>query len=282
MTRRFSVLFLIGVAVLFLALPAFGQTTAVIQFLDANNTANYGPTGPEGPDGTTETANAGIYHATFGNSLHVVDIICDDAIHNIGQYDYWQADAYSPGSPNTYFHPSNINNPDLTGNLFSGLTTSGMSQAQMYDMLGWLATQIFSNTTTAAQKAALNGAMWAITDDGWNNGTAGSPLVANEATVYTAGGSASSLVTDSAQYYVDQAATEVFKDSYVPTGLTVWTPNMADCNTYSAPHAGPCIDGGLKGAQEMWTTPEPTASLLLAVGGLALALGSLVSKKFLA
>jgi len=275
MTRRFSVVLMGAVVVLFLALPAFAQTTAVIQFLNADGDDTYGPTGPEGPDGQMETADAGIYSGTIGHTA--VDIICDDAIHNIGANDYWQATALSPGSASTYFHPSNINNPDLVAGAYTNSPVpSSISQAQMYDMLGWLVTQILSNTTTTAQKAALNGAMWSITDDGWNDGSG------NEAAAYTGGGSANHPVTDSAQYYVEQAATEVFTDNWVPTGLTVWTPTD-NCQGISSPNGqGSCIDGGDKGAQEMWSTPEPGASLLLAVGGLALALGSLVSKKFLA
>jgi len=277
MTRRFSVLLLGVVAALFLALPALAQT-AVIEYTGiALGAGNYyaGPRGGE----------AGVYYAsvTIGTTTtNNVLVVCDDFLNDIGAGQSWSAYIntnqglstnpngnplalstgvrYSPtGTPAGYY---DITNPTLTA------VTPQLTQQEEYNMISSLVTQIFASSD-GNQINAMEGAIWAIADCGWSG----------DGSCLASGGYASQYgnpsTTGSAAWYVNQALGQ--KD-ITQTTYTLYTPfASAGCGTGSNPSCN---------GQEFWTkyspTPEPAASLLLAVGALALALGSLVSKKFLA
>jgi hypothetical protein len=262
MTRRFSVLLLSVAAALFLAMPAFAQGTAVIVF-----------TGVPSGEGTWGPFYAGIYDGTLNNVP--TNFVCDDFTHEISNGYYWDANVNAPDSSGVRFSPP-LENADLTtpGTYYAGnsdsnfgttyystytVPTGGFSRQQEYNMIGFLVGKIFSNSGNPGLQATLNGAIWAITDN----------AAAEYESDYIAGGSTSS------EAWVEAA---VAYANVVPTGLWVNTPNT---NQFKSPPPGGTTwaDGS---AQEFWSTPEPPAVVLLGWGTLALALGSLVSKKFLA
>ncbi|HME01167.1 MAG TPA: hypothetical protein VKM93_28120 [Terriglobia bacterium] len=262
MTRRLFVLLLGAVAALFLVMPAFAQGTAVILFSDANGDGSYGGFG------------AGIYHGTLNNES--AEFICDDFTHEIGGGYYWQANVNTPDSNAVRFGstatPSTPpSNPDLAaGKTYGGYTipTGGITQAQEYDMIGYLVAQIFSHPSNASANAVLNGAIWAITDGAWDPS-------------YNYAGSGAEADVEAAATAVLGLPSVTGHPQFDSQGYTVFTPTDNPTQTFTTPTGGTHYADG--SAQEFWAyTPEPAAVVLLGWGALALTLGSLVRKKFLA
>ncbi len=120
-------------------------------------------------DNTYDGFYAGIYNGYVNNTP--AQFVCDDFLTEIGDGQMWSA-------------YSNINNPvssGPTGVKYTGSTGGfpisnpqlvglGLTQQQEYNMVTWLVQQIFNDPTNSkGDWGALGGAIWAITDGGWNN-----------------------------------------------------------------------------------------------------------------
>ncbi|HME01164.1 MAG TPA: hypothetical protein VKM93_28105 [Terriglobia bacterium] len=292
------------VAALFVVMPACAQTTLVLQYFNPAPGYKNGSTGAAAP-GTFDGGFVGPYQAHVNGQKQITDVVCDDFDATIANQDYWDVSVYSPAvasntigsatdlkfspgvpNPSTGQKPvydPNITNPDLAPGGADGVPTTGMTQAQEYDMIGWLVAQIFADPTNSKGTwGALQGAIWSITDHGYSINACG-PKPGN-ALCYT-----ESFGGETAQGELALAANAVFAHGFVSTGLSVYTP----LNGVSTSSPNKCKQNGVicedldnvvpnGPAQEMWVfTPEPSAVLLLAWGTLALAVGSLAKKKIL-
>ena len=256
MTRRFSVLFLSLAATVVLAMPAVAQDVKITLLGVTSGAPDYGPAGPN-----SETGVTGIYTGTVENlTTHTVtqaNFVCDDFLSTVGLGDHWDAYAnsnnpVSTGTTGVKFQVpyagdsgwwAGVTNPDLK--------TYGLTTQQVYNMIAYEMEQIFDSNTPMSSWAALSGAIWSITDGAWSDNLAD----------YNAGIESSLYKNSGAQADVLAARSAV---------LGGWTPN----ETFVVYTPDPQGAG-----QEFWSeVPEPSATVLLAWGTLALALAPLVSK----
>jgi len=149
MKRRLGILVL-GVAVVFgLETTAFGGNVTITF---TKNTASYGGVG------------VGIYQGSVNGGPTLAQFVCDDFLHGISNNQSWTASVGStnPTSSGLRFGPSNVSNPLLTG--------QSLTQQEIYNMVTYLALQIFSDPTNShGNWGYLSWAIWSITDGAWNN-----------------------------------------------------------------------------------------------------------------
>jgi len=137
--KRFSLLFL-GLAVMLgLSMTAFAQGDPQITF----NSAQF----------NNLSVGTGVYYGSVGGTA--ANFVCDDFTDEIGGGEQWTAAAYSLESVFT-------GNPAV---LYNGITPAhdATTWQQMYAEVGWLAEQIFTNTSQAAGNS-LSYAIWYIID----------------------------------------------------------------------------------------------------------------------
>ena len=217
---------LLGIALSVAAVLAFATAatagTVTITFNDA--TVGYGGFG------------VGLYQGTVNGGPAITNFICDDFEHEIGSGDFWTATVGStnPVSSTVRFEPpSAISNPALTG--------QNLTQQEDYNMITYLAEQIFADPTDSnGNWGYLSWAIWSINSDAWNS-------------------SYSSYYTTQVQTFVTDALNH--KDTN-NGNLIVYTPT------------------GDVGQEFLADAPEP-ASVVLFGTILALAMAGLAGKKLL-
>jgi len=268
MKDRYLSLFLSLVVALFLATPTFAQE--ILFTGAASGDPGYGP----------ESGSAGVYngYVLTGGQPISTNFVCDDYNHTIGGGQNWSVtvtqyavqgvssgvefdalpngleadEGLGSGAPSGN---TNLSNADFkTGGSIGNITI-----ATEYDMIAWLVTEILDNPSATANNAAYNGAIWAITDDGWNTG--------DYTSIYNGGSlDAATAVTN--------AYNAVRLDGWTPPNtLYIYTPT-GQCTTVNG-YA--CNDA----AQEFWgQTPVPDGGMTLMLLGSALVGLATLRRKF--
>ncbi|MGO9271018.1 MAG: PEP-CTERM sorting domain-containing protein [Terriglobia bacterium] len=106
----------------------------------------------------------GLYQGTVNGGPAITDFICDDFDHDISDGNSWTAAVgnTSPVSSTVRFGPANITNPALTG--------QNLTQQEDYNMLTYLAEQIFGDPNNSnGDWGYLSWAIWSINSDAWNS-----------------------------------------------------------------------------------------------------------------
>jgi len=231
--------------VLLFASASFAQTTSMSLTGVGDSDVVWGPTFGVFVDP---------YTATVGGVANT-SVICDDWSNNSYVGESWTANVTTVSSLGTSSTPmfgtlSQANNPTLGG--------VALTQAQLYDEVAWLGTQLLANPTNYANQVAVSFALWELT----YNAT-GSGVEAPAPSAFLAG-SAESGLQSTITTLLANAQNAVLNQHYNGAGWEILTPNTSysiSCSGSGCP--SPNNAATLGTPQEFLVyTPESSAVIL--------------------